>query len=393
MQIKYAERLNKLPKYTFSELDKLKEEQTKKGVDMISLAIGDPDIPTHEFIRNTLAKQALDPKNHNYPSYIGEKFFREAVAQWMKKRFEVEINSENEVIALTGAKEGIANIGRAFVEHDDVVLCPDPGYPVYPNGTTILCDGTSVKMPLLEENNFLPDFDEIKKQDAQKAVMIFLNYPNNPTGAVCEKNFLEKSLEFCRENNIILAYDNAYSELTFGEYSAPSILEIADEKDLVIEFHSFSKTFCMTGDRLGFGVGNSKVIEGLGKVKENIDSGVPVYIQKTGAAALELYKDNTKPKEVQIMLDEYSKRAHETVKILKSIGLNANEPKGTIYVWINIKRTQMSSIDFVKKAMTQGVVLSPGTAFGEYGEGYIRLALTQPIERIKQAIERLEKII
>lgn len=382
-----------MPRYIFAELDKLKQEQMKKGTKMISLAIGDPDIPTPGFILDALAKEAGDPKNHNYPSYAGEGFFREAVTEFMEKRFGANVDSENEAIATIGAKEAIANIGRAFVDSGDVVLCPDPGYPVYANGTTILSDGVAVKMPLLEENGFLPDFDAVKKADAEKAALMFLNYPNNPTGAVCGGKFLEEALEFAREHGIILAYDNAYSEFTFGDYVAPSILEMADiKKDAVIEFHSLSKTFCMTGDRIGFAVGNEKIVKGLGKAKENIDSGVPVYIQKTGAVALGSYKDAKKPKEVQAVVDEYEKRTEALVKELGKIGLKANKPKGTFYVWVNIKNTNMSCMDFAKKTMVNGVVVAPGIGFGEHGEGYIRFAVTQPIEKIKEAVERIGKV-
>lgn len=391
--VEYAKRLDRMPHYIFAELDKLKQEQMKKGTKMISLAIGDPDVPTPKFILDALAKEAADPKNHNYPSYQGEGFFRKAVSRFVKKRFGSDVNSENEALATIGAKEAIANIGRAFVDANDVVLCPDPGYPVYANGTTILSDGVAVKMPLLEENGFLPDFDAIKKRDAEKAKLMFLNYPNNPTGVVCDKKFLEEALEFVREHGIILAYDNAYSEFTFGDYVAPSILEVADiKKDAVIEFHSLSKTFCMTGDRIGFAVGNGKIVKGLGKAKENIDSGVPVYIQKTGAVALGSYKDAKKPKEVREIFEEYAKRRDVLVNGLNNIGLHANKPKGTFYVWVNIKDTGMKPMEFAMKALERGVVLTPGTAFGEFGDGYVRIAVTQPIEKIKEAVERIGKV-
>lgn len=391
--IEYAERLNRMPRYIFAELDKLKQEQKRKGTDMISLAIGDPDIATPKFILDALAKEAADPKNHNYPSYQGEEFYRDAISSWMKKRFGADVDAKNEALATIGSKEAIANMGRAFVNPGDVVLCPDPGYPVYANGTTTLSDGLAVKMPLLEENGFLPDFDTIRKEDAEKACMMFLNYPNNPTGAVCEKKFLEEAMGFCREHDIMMAYDNAYSEFTFGDYVAPSIFEAADiKKDKVIEFHSLSKTFCMTGDRIGFAVGNAAVIAGLGKAKENIDSGVPVYIQKTAAAALGSYKDSRKPKEVQAVADEYSRRADVLVNELGRIGLKANKPKGTFYVWVNVKNIGKGCMDLTKELMVKGVVVTPGVAFGQYGEGYLRFAVTQPVERIKEAVERIGKV-
>ncbi len=389
----YAERLDRMPRYIFAELDRLKQEQVRKGTKMISLAIGDPDVPTPKFILDALAKEAANPKNHNYPSYEGEGFYREAVAKWMNGRFGINADSGTEVLATIGAKEGIANLGRAFVDSGDVVLCPDPGYPVYANGTTMLSDGVAVKMPLLEKNNFLPDFDSVGKKDAKKAKLMFLNYPNNPTGAVCDKKFLEEAMGFCREHDIIMAYDNAYSEFTFGDYAAPSIFEVADiKKDNVIEFHSLSKTFCMTGDRIGFVVGNADVVRGLGKAKENIDSGVPVYIQKTAVVALESYRDSKKPTEVQAVVDEYSKRADVLVKELSRIGLKATKPKGTFYVWVNVKQTKKGCMDLAKEMITNGVVATPGIGFGQYGEGYVRFAVTQPIEKIKEAVERIGKV-
>ncbi len=389
----YAKRLDRMPRYIFAELDKLKQEQKKKGTDMISLAIGDPDIPTPKFIREALAREVMDPKNHNYPSYEGESFYREAVAAWMKGRFGKEVDAKTETLATIGSKEAIANIGRAFVDAGDVVLCPDPGYPVYANGTTILSDGIAVKMPLLEENGFLPDLDAVKKEDAKKAKLMFLNYPNNPTGAVCDKKFLEEAMEFCREHDIIMAYDNAYSEFTFEDYVAPSILEVADiKKDKVIEFHSLSKTFCMTGDRIGFAVGNADVIRGLSKAKENIDSGVPVYIQKAAVVALNSYKSGKRPGEVLAVIDEYSKRADVLVEELGKIGLNAKKPKGTFYVWVNVRNTGKGCMDLAKELIVNGVVATPGVGFGQHGDGYMRFALTQPAEKIREAVGRIGKV-
>lgn len=393
MAVEYAERLGRMPRYIFAELDKLKQEQKKKGTQMISLAIGDPDIPTPKFILDALAKEAADPKNHNYPSYEGEPFYKEAIAGWFKRRFGITVDPKTETLATIGSKEAIANMGRAFVNPGDTVLCPDPGYPVYANGTTTLSDGRVVKMPLLEENDYLPDFDAIKREDAKKAVLMFLNYPNNPTGAVCDKAFMEEAMGFCREHDIIMAYDNAYSEFTFGDYVAPSILEVADIKeDKVIEFHSLSKTFCMTGDRIGFVVGNADVVRGLGKAKENIDSGVPVYIQKTAVVALNSYKDAKKPREVQAVADEYSKRADVLIRELGKIGLNATKPKGTFYVWVNVKHTKKGCMDLAKELIVNGVVVTPGVGFGEYGDGYVRFALTQPSEKIIEAVGKIGKV-
>lgn len=388
MEVKYAERLQRIPQYLFAELERLTAEKKKAGVDVISFGIGDPDIPTPRFILKVLAQEAKNPNNHNYPSSQGEQDFREAVARWYKTRFNVDLDPARQVCNLIGSKEGIANIGRAFVNPGDRVLVPDPAYPVYANGSTILNDGVPVIMPLLEENDFLPDFDAIDKEEVKKAKMIFLNYPNNPTGAVCDKQFLKTAADFCEENNLILCYDNAYSEFTFDNYVAPSIFEVTSN---AIEFHSCSKTFCMTGDRCGFAIGDEEIVTGLKKVKPNVDSGLPVYIQKAGIAALNSYTSAEKLREVKKIMREYQRRRNELIKCLEAIGLKCRKPKATFYIWLKIPGED--SIAFAKKALDVGVVVTPGVGFGKYGEGYIRFALTQPRERIKEAVERLHEIM
>ena len=385
--IEYSNRLKALPPYLFAQMEKLQEEKRNAGVDMISFGIGDPDLPTPLFIRKALAHAAMDTSTHNYSSAQGEKEFREAVSEWMKKRFNVDVDSEKQVCALIGSKEGIANIGRAFINPGDKVLCPDPAYPVYAQGSTILCDGVPIRMPLLEKNHFLP---ELSKFHGTKAKMIYANYPNNPIGAVASEGFMKELAEFSQKEHTVLCYDNAYSEFTFDDYQATSILEHTES---AIEFHSLSKTFCMTGDRIGFAVGDARLIEGLRKVKSQIDSGNPVYIQKAAIAALSSYTGKKRPKEMEELMQEYAKRRDVMVDGLRELGFDAQKPKGTFYLWLRLRPEDGKSLDFVTKMINVGVALTPGSGFGEHGEGYVRFALTQPIPRIEEALARMKKVL
>ncbi|MEM3377893.1 MAG: LL-diaminopimelate aminotransferase [Candidatus Bathyarchaeia archaeon] len=377
-----ADRVKRLPPYLFAEIEKTIKEKKAQGVDLISLSIGDPDLPPPPFIISALKEEAANPKNHNYSFSQGEPEFREAVAAWYKKRFRVDV-SKDEVVALLGSKEGLANIARAFVNPGDHVLVPDPAYPVYANGGTILNDGVPVSMPLLEENGFKPDFEAVHPE---KVKMMFLNYPNNPTSATVDKKFLRHAVEFARENNIILCYDNAYSEITFDGYTAPSILEIDGAMDVAIEFHSCSKTFNMTGDRIAFAVGNKQLISGLAQVKSQIDSGPPVYIQKVAVKALESYKGREQPDFLKENNRIYAERRDVLVNQLCAMGFKCDKPKATFYVWLNC---QSSSIEFTTKLLSVGVAVTPGIGFGAHGENYVRFSLTQPKERIIEATKRM----
>ncbi len=336
----------------------------------------------------TLKEEVRKPENHNYSFSQGEPEFKEAVAEWYKRRFRVDLNPEREVVALIGSKEGIANIVRAFINPGDKVLVPNPAYPVYAYGGTILSDGIPVQMPLLEENEFKPNIEFL---DSQKNVkMMFLNYPNNPTTGIVDKNFLKQIVEIAKEKNMIVCYDNAYSEICFDGYKAPSILEIEGAKEVAVEFHSCSKTFCMTGDRIGFAVGNEKLIEGLVKVKSQIDSGPPKYIQKAAVKALESYPENgDQPKHVKKLNKIYRERRDVLVKGLEKLGIKCKKPKATFYIWSNVG---ISSMEFTKKLLEVGVVVTPGIGFGEYGEKYVRFSLTRPKEEIEEACERMKKI-
>ena len=382
MTFEFADRIKRLPPYLFAEIEKIIKEKKAQGIDLISLSIGDPDLPPPAFIIEALKQEVSDIKNHNYSFSQGEPDFREAVAGWYKKRFNVDL-AQDQVVALLGSKEGIANIARAFVNPGDQVLVPDPAYPVYANGSTILCDASAVPMPLLKENGFQPDFDAI---DAKKAKMVFINYPNNPTAATVDKKFLKEAVDFAKDNNIILCYDNAYSEITYDGYQAPSILEIDGAMDVAIEFHSLSKTFNMTGDRIGFAVGNKQLISGLTKVKSQIDSGPPVYTQNVAVKALASYTSKEAPEFLKKNNQILSERRNLLVETLCKIGYKCTKPKATFYVWVNCKG---DSMQFATKLLNVGVAVTPGIGFGKYGEGYARITFTQPKERIVEACNRI----
>ena len=382
MTFEYADRIKRLPPYLFAEIEKIIKEKKAQGVDLISLSIGDPDLPPPQFVIEALKQEAANLKNHNYSFSQGEPDFREAVAGWYKKRFNVDL-AQDQVIALLGSKEGIANIARAFVNPGDRVLVPDPAYPVYANGSTLLCDGTVVPMPLLEENGFQPDLEAV---DARGVKMMFLNYPNNPTAATADKKFLTQAVDFAKDNNVILCYDNAYSEITYDGYRAPSILEVDGAMDVAIEFHSLSKTFNMTGDRIGFAVGNKQLVSGLTKVKSQIDSGPPVYTQKVAVKALATYTGKEAPEFLKKNNQNLQERRDLLVETLCKIGFQCVKPKATFYVWVNCRGDSMK---FATKLLDVGVAVTPGIGFGKCGEGYVRITFTQPKERILEACNRI----
>ena len=382
MTFEYADRIKRLPPYLFAEIEKIIKEKKSQGIDLISLSIGDPDLPPPAFVIQALKQEAADLKNHNYSFSQGEPDFREGVVDWCKKRFNVDLQQDH-VVAVLGSKEGIANIARAFVNPGDRVLVPDPAYPVYANGSTILCDGTVVPLPLLEENGFKPDFEAI---DARRLKMMFMNYPNNPTAATVDKKCLKEAVEFAKDNNIILCYDNAYSEITYDGYRAPSILEIDGAMEVAIEFHSLSKTFNMTGDRIGFAVGNKQLVAGLAKVKSQIDSGPPVYTQKVAVKALASYNNTEAPEFLKKNNQTLRERRDLLVDTLCKIGYQCDKPKATFYVWVNCKG---ASMEFATRLLNVGVAVTPGIGFGKFGEGYARITFTQPKERIMEACSRI----
>jgi LL-diaminopimelate aminotransferase len=386
MRIEKAKRIDQIPPYLFAEIDRKKEEMRKKGVDLIDLGIGDPDLPTPELIVEKLKRAAENPKNHRYPSYEGMIEFRTAVAQWYERRFGVKLDPRTEVLSLIGSKEGIAHIPLAFVDPGDSVLVPSPGYPVY-RVSTLFAGGIPHFLPLRRENGFLPKLSEIPGEVAEKAKILFINYPNNPTSAVAEKDFFEEVVAFARKHQIIVCHDAAYSEIAFDGYRPPSFLEVEGARDVGVEFHSLSKTFNMTGWRIGFAVGHPEIISGLGRVKTNIDSGLFQAIQEAGIEALNRF-DTPFPENIKI----YQRRRAVMVKGLREVGLEVEESKATFYLWIQTP-PGYSSARFATLLLEQGgIVATPGNGFGDEGEGYIRMALTVDEKRMKEAVERIKKI-
>ena len=383
--MKTSQRLEKIPPYLFAQIDKKIDEAKEKGINIISLGIGDPDMPTLPNIVGAMHEAIYKPENHDYPPYQGTKEFRKASANWMKKRFNVELDYDSEMLALIGSKEGLAHIFFAFVDSNDIVLVPDPGYPVYKNGT-ILAGGEIYLMPLLAKNNFLPDFEKIPPEIAKRAKLMFLNYPNNPTGAVADLEFYQKAVDFAKKYDILICNDQAYSEMTYDNYIAPSILEIEGAKDCAIEFYSHSKSYNMTGWRIGFACGNKEAIKALGTIKNNIDSGVFKAIQEAG---IEAY--NTPKSEIEKLNKIYQKRRNIVENALKELGWNIKPTKGTFYLWLPTPNN-MPSADFCEMLIERtGVVVVPGVGYGENGEGYFRIALTKDEKTIQEAMERIKK--
>lgn len=380
-----SNRIKNLPPYLFSEIDKMIAKARQKGVDVINFGIGDPDQPTPEAIVQTMQEVIKDPAVHRYPSYKGMYEFRKAAADWYKKHYKVSIDPENEVVALIGSKEGIAHLPFCILNSGDQALVPDPGYPVYNNGV-LLAGGQPITFPLLEENNFLPDLDGFNPETARKAKLMYLNYPNNPTGAVADKEFFEKAAAFARKHDIIIAHDAAYSEIGLDDYQPHSFLEVKGAKDIGIEFNSLSKSFNMTGWRIGWAVGNKKLIEALGRFKTNIDSGIFSAIQYSGIKALDMGRAP-----VRRMNKIYTKRRDLLVNGLKNLGWTVSKNRGSFYIWLPVLEKKHSSQKFSKKLFEQtGVFFTPGSGYGKNGEGYLRIALTVNKKRIKEAIQRLK---
>ncbi|MCZ6468028.1 MAG: LL-diaminopimelate aminotransferase [Candidatus Dadabacteria bacterium] len=385
MDVKWASRIAGLPPYLFAEIDAKKNELIKKGVEVIDLGVGDPDIPTPDFIIEALKVGAEDPENHRYPSYQGMRSFRVAVADWYKERFNVDLDPDTEVIALIGSKEGIAHAPLAFIDPGDVGLFADPGYPVYPTSISF-AGGEPYAVPILKENDFLPDLNAIPEDIRKRAQLIFLNYPNNPTTAVAEEGFFKDVVDFASKNNILICHDAAYTEIAYDGYSPLSFLQADGAKDVGIEFHSLSKTFNMTGWRIAFAVGNKKAIAGIGKIKTNIDSGAFQAVQYAGIVALQNYKSG-----LQDRIQIFQERRDIFCKGLDEAGLKYHFPKATFYVWFEVPEG-LTSKEFSSKLLSEsGIVVTPGNGFGEYGEGYARVSTTFSTERIIQAVERLKE--
>ncbi len=377
-----SERMTKIPPYLFAEIDAMKRKKLQEGMEVIDFGVGDPDLPTPRHVVEAMQKAVEKVERQKYPSYEGMIEFRESAANFYRRRKGVKLDPEKEIVALIGSKEGIAHLPLAFVNDGDIVLVPEPGYPVY-HSSTLLADGIPYEMPLKEETRFLPDLESIPDDVARKAKIMFLNYPNNPTAATAPKEFIKEAIDFCRDNKIILAHDAAYSEITFDGYYAPSFLEFDEAFEVTIEFNSLSKTYNMTGWRIGFACGNSEILSGLLKVKTNVDSGVFEAVQEAAIAAMN-GPDDVIDKNCEI----YQKRRDLLVEGLESAGFEVEKPLATFYVWVKVNE---ESIEFVKRLLDKaGIVATPGVGFGKSGEGFVRFALTRDESVIAQAVERLK---
>jgi LL-diaminopimelate aminotransferase len=384
---KLSRKLTSLPPYLFVEIDKAKRKARACGRDIIDLGIGDPDNPTPRHIIEALSQAAGDPANHRYALDQGMPVLRQAIARWCHRRFGVSLNPDNEVLPLIGSKEGIAHFPLAFVNPGEYALVPDPCYPPYKGGT-ILAGGRPYCMPLLEQNAFLPDLKKIPATVLKKSKIIYVNYPNNPTSAVADAGFYRALIAFAKKYKLIVLSDLAYSEMAYDGYKPMSILEVAGSRDVAIEFHSLSKTYNMTGWRSGWACGAPVLVNALARIKSNIDSGIFSAIQRASVAALDGPQDH-----IQTMCRMYEQRRNTLFEGLAGLGLNVRMPRATFYVWFKIP-AKYTSIRFAAMVLEKAdIVVTPGVGFGKYGEGYIRMALTVPKERIEEAIGRLKKIL
>jgi LL-diaminopimelate aminotransferase len=378
-----AKRLNRLPPYLFVEINQKIAELRAKGKDIINFTIGDPDLPTPSHIVEHMCQAARDPVNHHYPETAGLPKLRQAIAEWYERRFGVTLDPAKEVLPLIGSKEGIGHMALCFIEPGDLALVPDPGYPPYSLGT-ILAGGEPYFMPLKEENDFLPDFEAIPDKVADKAKLMWLNYPNNPTGAIAGLDFFERAVHFARKHNLAVCHDAAYTEVAFDGYKPPSFMQIPGAKKIGVEFHSLSKTYHMTGWRIGMVVGNADMVDALFRVKSNLDSGIPQAIQYAAVEALVGSQEHIAEHNAI-----FQRRRDKLVKVLNEIGLKARIPKATFYIWAKIPQGY-TSMDFTKKLLDEaGIAVTPGTGYGKEGEGYIRLSLTISDDRLEQGMNRL----
>lgn len=377
-----ADRLKAFPPYLFVRLSPLFAEKRAAGWDIIDFGIGNPDLPAPECIVDVMCEEAHINRNQKYSTSAGERDLRQAVAGWYGRKYGVDIDPDTQVCITIGSKEAIFHISQAFVNRGETIIAPSPGYPVYSGASTLFNEAKCVKVPLRPENDWLLDVGECPTD----ARMLYLNYPNNPTGATCDVGYLRKVYDWCQEHGTILCYDNAYSEMVYDGYKAPSILEVGPD---AIEFGSFSKTFNMTGFRLGYAVGNPDLIAGLKKCKGQVDSGAPIFIQKAGIKALELYGDNGEvPKEISDNMAIYAERRKVLVDGLRELGFDVRMPQGTFYVWFDCG---MPSLEFTKRMIDIGIIVTPGSGFGESSDGYIRMAVTEPVERIREALARMRR--
>jgi LL-diaminopimelate aminotransferase len=386
IDIQKSQRINNLPPYLFAEIDRRKRAALAHGVDLIDLGIGDPDIPTPAVIVEKLIESASKPVNHRYPSSAGLAEYRQAVADWYLRRFNVKLDPATEVVSLIGSKEGIGNMAIAFVDPGDVALVASPCYPVYHIGTAF-SGGTNYFLPLTKENHFLPDLDSIPADVARQAKLLWINYPNNPTAAVADRDFYRRVVEFANRYNVIVCHDAAYSEMGYDGYRPLSFLEIEGAKDVAIEFHSLSKTFNMTGWRIGMAVGNPELVGGLAQAKSNLDSGIFQAIQEAAIEALKLGDKIIEPSR-----RIYQERRDILVDGLRAVGLECEKPRATFYVWVSVPKG-FTSAQFTTKLLEEaGVVTTPGNGFGQPGEGYVRFTVCVDKERLKEVAGRIRQV-
>ena len=386
ISIKKAKRINDLPPYLFAEIDRRKREALARGVDLIDLGIGDPDIPTPLAVVEKLTERASVPANHRYPNSSGLPEFRQAVANWYQSRFGVKLDPGKEVVSLIGSKEGIGNMAVAFVDPGDIVLVASPCYPVYHIGTAFN-GGRNYFLPLKKENHFLPDLDSIPAEVVKQAKLLWINYPNNPTAAVADRDFYKKVIDFANKNDVIICHDAAYTEMGYDGYRPMSFLELDGAKEVGIEFHSLSKTFNMTGWRIGMAVGNPELVGGLAQAKSNLDSGIFQAVQEAGIEALRLGDSIIEPSR-----KIYQERRDILVSGLRAVGLGCEKPRATFYVWVATPKG-LSSAEFTAKLLDEaGVVTTPGNGFGDAGEGYVRFTVCVDKHRLKEVAERIRRV-
>jgi LL-diaminopimelate aminotransferase len=384
--MRLAQRIEKLPPYLFAEISRKVAEKKAQGVDVISFGIGDPDLPTPDHLLDALAEASRVPANHRYPESDGLPEFKQAIARWYERRFGVDLDPATEVLPLIGSKEGIGHIALCFIDPGDIALVPDPGYPVYGVGT-VLCGGEPYYLPLTEENDFLPDLDAIPETVAKKAKVLWLNYPNNPTGAVADLDFFERVVAFAKKNDVAVLHDGPYSEVAYDGYRPVSFMQAEDAKEVGIEFHSLSKSYNMTGWRVAMAVGNATIIDALMRVKSNLDSGIPQAIQQMAIAALDGPQDCI-PEHNAI----YERRRDRLVGVLTKLGLRLRSPKASLYLWARVPEG-MTSVQFASRLLDEaGVVITPGIGYGPTGEGYVRLSLTIPDDRLEEGVRRMEAL-
>jgi LL-diaminopimelate aminotransferase len=384
--VKLAARISNLPPYVFAAMGKRIAERRARGDQVINFGMGDPDVPMPENLVDAVCDAAHVPRMHRYPNYFGLPELRQAMSGWYCRRFGVELDPDTEVLPLIGSKEGIAHAALAFCDPGDHALVPSPGYPVYRYGT-LLANGVVTEMPLLAENGFLPDLDLLERTLPDRARVMWLNYPNNPTGAVAGLDFFERAVTFARRHDLIIAHDNPYSEIAYDDYRAPSILQVPGAREVAVEFHSLSKTYSMAGLRIGMIVGNAQVVEAVGRIKSNVDSGVPGIAQEAAITAL-----TEDQRWIQERNKIYERRRDRLVPALNAAGIAAPMPKASLYIWARTP-AGLSSAAFADRLFDEAaIVVTPGPSFGSCGQGYVRMSLTVPDAEVEEAVARLQKL-